>query len=94
MKVENEVAEKEVQKAKTDVELIEKLEKLEIKEEAKQEEKKQTAERTPFDPKLNEEILRKIHQTPKEKQLKFSNPIRDYCHLMSNRLVILLANLH
>lgn len=27
-------------------------------------------------------------------QFKFSNPIRDYCHLLSNRLVILLIDLH
>lgn len=32
-------------------------------------------------------------KTPKEHQLKYTNPIRDYCHLLSNRLVHLLINL-
>jgi len=34
--------------------------------------------------------LKKLFQTPKEMQFKFSNPIRDYCHLLSNRLLHLL----
>ena len=48
----------------------------------------------PFDAKLNQTLLLKLHHTPKEMQFKFSNPIRDYCHLLSNRLVILLIDLH
>lgn len=50
-------------------------------------------ESSPFSERLNSEILTMIHQTSKEMQLKFSNPIRDYNHLLSNRLIILLVEL-
>jgi hypothetical protein len=42
---------------------------------------------------LNKKINEKIAETPKELQIKCSNPIRDYCHLLSNRLVHLLIDL-
>lgn len=40
--------------------------------------------------KINQKILDGLHKTPKEQQIKYSNPIRDYSHLLSNRLVIML----
>lgn len=51
------------------------------KEESKEESK------SPFDAKLNETLIRSLHQVAMEKRLKCSNPIRDYCHLLSNRLI-------
>ena len=46
-----------------------------------------------FNEEENIELLDNIHYTSKEKQLKLSNPIRDYCHLLSNRLVLLIIDL-
>ena len=46
-----------------------------------------------FSEKLNFQILEQIHKQNYEVQLKFSNPIRDYCHLLSNRLIHLLITL-
>lgn len=68
--------------------LVKQMEGLKI-----QEEKKVEDVENPFSKKLNKELLEKIHQTSKENQLKFSNPIRDYCHLLSNRLIIFLIEL-
>jgi hypothetical protein len=44
-------------------------------------------EELPFDRELNEYLLLDYLDTPKDKLLKFSNPIRDYTHLLSNRLI-------
>jgi len=46
-----------------------------------------------FDEGFNAKLLKNIREISKEKQLKFSNPIRDYSHLLSNRLVHLLVQL-
>lgn len=40
-----------------------------------------------FDEQLNTEQLLSYLETRKEKQLKFTNPIRDYKHLMVNRII-------
>jgi hypothetical protein len=66
-----------------------KLEKDESKE-PEREEVKQIA----FDPKQNESLIRALHLVSMDKRLKFSNPIRDYCHLLSNRLIHYLISLN
>ncbi len=58
-----------------------------MKEEIKEE------SHSPFDAKLNESLIRSLHQVAMEKRLKCSNPIRDYCHLLSNRLIHYLISL-
>lgn len=40
-----------------------------------------------FDEALNKEQLLSYLETRKEQQLKFTNPIRDYKHLLANRIV-------
>lgn len=64
--------------------MIEKMSAMKIEEEVKEE----VADGTHV--KINKKILDMLHKTPKEQQIKYSNPIRDYSHLLSNRLVILL----
>ena len=70
-------------KAVATAELIEKMSAMKIEEEVKE-------EVADTDVKINQKILDMLHKTPKEQQIKYSNPIRDYSHLLSNRLVILL----
>lgn len=40
-----------------------------------------------FDEELNKEQLLSYLETRKEQQLKFTNPIRDYKHLLANRII-------
>lgn len=40
-----------------------------------------------FDKTLNEEVLLSYLDLPRSKQLKFTNPIRDYRHILANRIV-------
>lgn len=47
----------------------------------------------PFSKLANKRLLENVQTTSKEMQLKFSNPIRDYCHLLSNRLLFKLISL-
>ena len=70
-------------KAATTAELIEKMSAMKIEEEVKE-------EVVDTHVKINQKILDMLHKTPKEQQIKYSNPIRDYSHLLSNRLLILL----
>jgi hypothetical protein len=65
-------------------ELIEKMSAMKIEEEVKEE----VVDGNHV--KINQKIFDMLHKTPKEQQIKYSNPIRDYSHLLSNRLVILL----
>jgi len=40
-----------------------------------------------FDVAQNEEVLLSYLDLPRSKQLKFTNPIRDYRHILANRIV-------
>ena len=70
--------------------LAQKLDGLQLEEQTVEENKSSKS----FDQKLNEKVFDMLFKTSKEQQIKYSNPIRDYCHLLSNRLVILLISLH
>ena len=39
-------------------------------------------------------MVQKYSQTPKKDRIKFSNPLRDYSHLLSGRLVEGLIKMH
>ena len=46
-----------------------------------------------FNADLNKMLIIDYISLPKENQLKFSNPIRNYSHLLSNRLILRLIKL-
>ncbi len=63
------------------------MENLKIEKDQAEKLDKEEKKELPFDPNQNESLIRALHSVSMDKRLKFSNPIRDYCHLLSNRLI-------
>ena len=50
-------------------------------------------ELSPYDIHINAEMIKEYIDVPNELKIKFTNPIRDYSHLMTNRLIHQLINI-